>query len=245
MRNKFQLFVLILLSFFVLLSSQSSKQALAGFFGKYLSVPFLAPIRYLKSMDDLLAKNKQLQEENFALLEQNLALSDQKLLLEKKDLQKRGMQLAIVVGILGNYNQRSLLLDAGAKQGVRQDAPVITSQGVVGKVIGVRPNSAQVLPVGNADFRLSVKSERARVQGVLTTSLDGTTFVDMIDFGADVKPGDLFISSNLSSIFPEGIKVGTVQYLRSSDYGNRLQAVLSPAVNTSNLESVYLLKAKK
>ena len=83
------------------------------------------------------------------------------------------------------------------------------------------------------------------MQGVLTTSLDGTTFVDMIDFGADVKPGDLFISSNLSSIFPEGIKVGTVQYLRSSDYGNRLQAVLQPVVNTANLESVYLLKAKK
>ncbi len=245
MKPKFQLFLLTLFSFFVLLSSDVHKQSIAGWFGNYLAFPFTSPIKYLKSMDNLLAKNQRLQAENQNLLTENLAYRDQKLLLEKNDLQKRGMQLAIVIGILGDYNQRSLLLDVGSNQAVELDAPVITSQGVVGKVIGVQRNAAEVLPVGNAKFRLSVKSKRARIQGVLTTSLDGTVFVDMIDFGADVRKGDLFISSNLSSIFPEGFKVGTVQYLRSSDYGNRLQAVLEPMVDVANLEAVYILKAKK
>ncbi len=245
MKTKFQLFVLTLFSFFVLLSGDMPKQEIASWVGRHIALPFTAPIKYLKSIDNLLAKNQRLQAENQELLLENLAYRDQKLLLEKKDLQKRGMQLAIVIGILGNYNQRSLLLDVGKDQGVELDAPVITSQGVVGKVIGVQANTAEVLPIGNTKFHLSVKSERARVQGVLTASLDGTVFVDMIDFGADVHKGDFFISSNLSSIFPEGFKVGTVQYLRSSDYGNRLQAVLEPSVDIANLEAVYILKAKK
>ncbi len=245
MKTKYQLLLLVLFSFFIMLSSQVHKQFVANQLGKYLYLPFIAPIKYLKSIDDLRGKNQQLQQENRRLLQQVLAYGDQKLLLEKEDLQKKGMQLAIVVGNLGNYNQRSLLLDVGANQGVQKGAPVITSQGVVGKVASVQRNTAQVLPVGNTNFRLSVKSKRARVQGMLTTSLDGTVFVDMIDFGADVKPGDHFISSNLSSIFPEGISVGVVQYLRSSDYGNRIQAVLQPSVNIANLEAVYILEAKK
>lgn len=242
MRYKFQLFVLILFSFFVLFSGTNTKNSIASFLGRYLYLPVVSSFKSLESKSKLVEENRKLQELNKELLTQNLAYRDQKLALEKKDLEKRGLQLATVVGVMGNYNQKILILDIGSLQGVKINTPVFTPQGVVGKVVSTQLNTCQVLPLNNVEFHLSVKSQRSKIQGVLTSSLDGSVFVDMIDFGADVRANDLFITSNLSSIFPEGFKVGYVQFLRTSDYGNRLQAVIKPIVNINNLETVYLLK---
>ncbi len=245
MKYRFQLFVLIIFSFFVLFSGSATKTSIADFFRKYLYLPVVSSFESLESKSKLIEENKRLQELNRELLTQNLAYRDQQLALEKRDLEKRGLQLATVVGVMGTYNQKILVLDIGSLQGVKINSPVFTSQGVVGKVVSIQLNTCQVLPLTNVEFHLSVKSQRSKIQGVLTSSLDGTLFVDMIDFGADLRADDLFITSNLSTIFPEGFKVGFVQFLRTSDYGNRLQAVIKPIVNINSLETVYLLKEGK
>ncbi len=245
MKYKFQLFVLIIFSFFILFSGESTKNSIASFFSRFLFLPVVSSFQTLDSKTKLVEENRKLQEMNRELLTQNLAYRDQKLALEKKDLEKRGLQLATVVGVLGNYNQKILILDIGSMQGVKVNTPVFTSLGIVGKVVSTQLNTCQVLPLNNIEFHLSVKSQRTKIQGVLTCSLDGSVFVDMIDFGADVRADDLFITSNLSSVFPEGFSVGHVQFLRTSDYGNRLQAVIKPIVDIANLETVYLLKEGK
>jgi len=112
------------------------------------------------------------------------------------------------------YKQLNYLtLNKGKKQGVFRDMGVISDQGLVGIVLESSANYATVIPIINRDFRLSAKIKSNNHAGILQWDGISPQFAMLteIPFHAQLSQGDTIISSGFSSIFPEGIEVGSIE----------------------------------
>ena len=112
------------------------------------------------------------------------------------------------------YKQYNFLtLDHGEKDGVFRDMGVISDQGVVGIVLETSENFATVIPIINLDFRLSVKLKSTNYAGILQWNGKSPLYADLneIPFHVELLEQDTIVTSGFSSIFPEGIEVGTIE----------------------------------
>jgi rod shape-determining protein MreC len=112
------------------------------------------------------------------------------------------------------YKQYNYLtINQGEKNGVFKDMGVISDQGVVGIVLETSDNFATVIPVINLDFRLSVKLKSNNYAGILQWHGKTPLFAELneIPFHLALVENDTIITSGFSSIFPEGINVGTIE----------------------------------
>jgi len=120
------------------------------------------------------------------------------------------------------YKQYNYLtLDRGEQHGVFKDMGVISDQGVVGIVLETSDNFATVIPVINLDFRLSVKLKSNNYAGILQWKGKTPLFASLneIPFHVSLMENDTIVTSGFSSIFPEGIEVGTIDSF-SLEQGN-------------------------
>jgi rod shape-determining protein MreC len=112
------------------------------------------------------------------------------------------------------YKQYNYItIDRGRKQGVFRDMGVISDQGLVGIVLEASSHYATVIPVINRDFRLSVKLKSSNYAGILQWNGGSPRFASLneIPFHVNLTEGDTVVTSGFSSIFPEGIRVGTIE----------------------------------
>jgi rod shape-determining protein MreC len=121
--------------------------------------------------------------------------------------------------IYKQYNY--LTINKGKKQGVFRNMGVVSDQGLVGIVLESSANFATVIPILNRDFRLSAKIKSSNYAGIL--QWDGTSplyaVLNEIPFHVELSVGDTILTSGFSSIFPEGIEVGTIESF-SLEQGN-------------------------
>jgi len=111
------------------------------------------------------------------------------------------------------YKQYNYMtLDRGKKQGVFRDMGVISDEGLVGIVLEASNSFATVIPIINRDFRLSVKLKSNNYAGILQWEGESPLFalLNEIPFHVDLTDQDTIMTSGFSSIFPEGIEVGTI-----------------------------------
>jgi len=112
------------------------------------------------------------------------------------------------------YKQYNYLtLDKGKKEGVFKDMGVISDEGVVGIVLESSNNFATVIPLINLDFRLSVKLKSNNYAGILQWDGKSPLHANLneIPFHVELRDRDTIVTSGFSSIFPEGIEVGTIE----------------------------------
>lgn len=141
---------------------------------------------------------------------------------------------------------RTIRIDRGARDGVVTNSPVLTLDGLVGRVSEVGYTHSQVVLVGDPNCRVSVLIEETREHGVIaptsSTPLD-TTIVEMgyLSRNAKLAPGQRVITSGLSAgIFPKGIVVGHLVDFHSIDFGLYTQARVKLSVNMNALEEVFV-----
>lgn len=112
------------------------------------------------------------------------------------------------------YKQYNYMtLDKGRKQGVFRDMGVISDEGLVGIVLEASNSFATVIPVINRDFRLSVKLKSNNYAGILQWEGNSPLYavLNEIPFHVDLVENDSIVTSGFSTIFPEGIDVGTIE----------------------------------
>jgi rod shape-determining protein MreC len=161
--------------------------------------------------------NQVLVEENSTLrnaVDSLLTLTDSSVVrTEYKDPYRYSYVPARVIrnNVFRQYNY--LTLDRGRKDGVYRDMGVVSEKGLVGIVLDVSGNFSTVIPVINRDFRLSVKLTSNNYAGILQWdgSSPGIAQLGEIPFHVELQRGDTVSTSGFSSIFPEGIIVGTVE----------------------------------
>ena len=153
--------------------------------------------------------------------------------------------VAQVIGSSGSEQSRLIYIDKGENANLKTDMPVITADGVVGKVLAVYPSQAQVLLINDQTSGLGAILEKSRLQGVVKGSSVGETVLDKVMSDEPVQPGDRVLTSGGDGIFPKGLPVGTVSRV-TRDLGNLFWRVtLKPAANLNRLEEVLVVTQKQ
>ena len=193
------------------------------------------------------AENEILRRTNIELADEASQLREAKLenlrlrkLLGLRDRPDFEFVAASVVTKNLTLLRNSMTLDVGEADGIRPSMPVINDAGLVGVVIAASQHYAVVNILLNTDFRASARIQRSRVDGIL--AWDGTVLLlKNIAKTLDVKPGDVVITSEYSSVFPEGIRVGLVSEVREQEGSLFRQVIVEPSVDFVRLEEVFVL----
>jgi rod shape-determining protein MreC len=151
---------------------------------------------------------------------------------------------ARVIGADATELSRTLVLSQGSGSGLRRDLPVISTDGVVGKLIAVAPNASRVLLIDDHNSGLDAFDQRSRARGIVAGLLNGQMTMKYVDRTEDVKPGDAVVTSGLDGIFPRGLLVGQVTQVSQEGPGLFLNVGIRAAADFKKLEQVLILTQK-
>ena len=197
-----------------------------------------------------------LKEQNEMLIEENNRL---RFLLEKmqgsgelisKDSVDISAQYTFVpVRVINNSYSRTknkLTINKGAKDSLRIDMGVITSMGIVGIVNNVSANYATVQSVLNTKSQINAKLKKSNQFGTLLWDAQRPDIVQLIDIPriADVRLGDTITTGGRSTIFPEGILIGSVKNFKLDKGDNYYDISVELFNDMTNLRHVYVIENK-
>ncbi len=118
---------------------------------------------------------------------------------------------AQVISTTGSEFSRAIYIDKGSNDGIKPDMPVVTPEGIVGKVLRViSGNTSLVLLISDPTSGAGVILEKSRLRGVLKGSPNGATMMNDVMSDEKVQVGEQVITSGGDRIFPKGLPVGTV-----------------------------------
>jgi rod shape-determining protein MreC len=146
---------------------------------------------------------------------------------------------AQVISTTGSDYSRGVYIDKGSKDGIKTDMPVITPDGVVGKVIRVYPTSSLVLQINDPSSGAGVILEKSRLQGILKGSASGETFLANIMADEQIEPGERLLTSGGDRVYPKGLAAGTVARVKPA--GTFLNVEVKPAAQLNRLEEVLVI----
>ncbi|MCX7796530.1 MAG: rod shape-determining protein MreC [bacterium] len=136
----------------------------------------------------------------------------------------------------------TILLDRGKIDGVKSNMAVINENGLVGKIISVSDYTSRVLFILDPGNTVSVKVLRNNVMGVLKGNGDGTCSLQYISTGADIKVGDIIVTSEASELYPSGIVVGKISNIYNRPGETFLDITVVPSVDFSSIYYLWIAK---
>jgi len=168
--------------------------------------------------------NKQLARENSRLrvmLDResgNYTIGDSVLIDTIKYLSTYNYTSARVINNSTNHPYNYITLNKGSKDGIRPDMGIISGDGIVGVITNVSGSYSVGFSVLNQRWSVSAKHKKSEYFGSLSWKGNNyrTASLNEIPFHIDISAGDTIVTSGYSSIFPEGIMIGTIRnYYRS------------------------------
>lgn len=151
---------------------------------------------------------------------------------------------AQVIGSSGSDLSRIVYIDKGEKSGIKPDMAVITSDGVVGKVLVSYASEAQVLLISDQSSGVGAILEKTRLQGVIRGTANGEVNLDRVMSDEQVQSGETVLTSGGDRVFPKGLPLGTVMKVQAG-HDNFLNIKIKPAANLGKLEEVLVLTEKQ
>lgn len=210
--------------------------------------PAQAVISSVDAFRSVVDENEHLKEENARLRQETYHASEglQELarlhtLVRFDDKWDYPIVTARVVGHNPGRFLTTIIINRGSTHGVKENMPVFSMNGLVGKITKVSLAHSRVQLMVDPNLKLSVIERKTRVVGFLE-SVDGYLLTAMIPTHAGVKEGDTLITSGLGGIFPKGIPVGTVKAVRASDLDVMRQMDVEPFQDFSTLEEVFVME---
>jgi rod shape-determining protein MreC len=197
---------------------------------------------------------QQVQEENARLKEQisglqiklqqerSLAQQSQSLqkLLELKTSTDLATTAAEVIAGSASPEFRTITIDKGTREGIHPDMAVLSPAGIVGRVIQPSPRAAKVQLLIDRNAAAGALVERTRAQGVVIGTGGDELRMDYVSGSAEVKAGDVVVTSGIDGIYPKGFVIGQIQSVKRGA-GEYSSIVIRPAVDFSALETVLIV----
>jgi rod shape-determining protein MreC len=217
----------------------STANSVSGFFNKKISL--------FSNYFILNEKNKRLISENEKLknIISNLELKDIKF---SKELEEKGVYY-ISANVIKNsvhlpYN--IITIDKGQKQGIKEDMAVVSDAGVIGIVVNSGRNYSTVISIINLKFGINGKIKRTGYFGDIKWDGQDYRYVYLYDIPvySSVYKGDEIVTGGLSVIFPEGIKIGTVDSFQKEKESSFYKIKVKLNQDFRNLENVYVIDFK-
>ena len=171
------------------------------------------------SRTELVAENEKLKTENLllqgrmqklaALTEQNVRLRE---LLNSSALVNEKVEVAELIGMDPNPFTHRIIINKGERDGVVLGQPVLDARGLMGQVVELMPNTSRVLLLTDTTHSIPVQVNRNGLRAIAS----GTGNPERLELRhvadtADIKVGDLLVSSGLGQRFPAGYPVATVK----------------------------------
>lgn len=148
---------------------------------------------------------------------------------------------ARVIGRMGNSWYRNLLINKGSRDGVIQDAAVITADGVVGQIIEVQPRTATVQLILNEMAGVACVVENSRTQGIFLGQGHRPGRLRFYRMQREDLAGKRVATSGLDGVYPKGIPLGEIYDCEFDARGEVLEAKVKPAVDFDRLEELLVV----
>jgi rod shape-determining protein MreC len=209
----------------------------------------------LKSLDELERENQKLRVENRALNATNQALRDVEhevnRLRAALDYRERSVFKLVPAEIVTRDAStwwRTVTINRGKQDGLEGDMSVVTEAGLVGKTTTVSDTISVVLLVSDENCRVAANVEGSREQGIVSGERVLGALAPLLDLNflskqANLQPGQKVYTSGVGGVFPSGLLIGTVKEYHVRDLDG--QARLTPAVDLTKLEDVFVVTGRK
>jgi len=194
-------------------------------------------VRLRGQLAELQLRNRQLESQ--AAEAQRLSV----LLNFRESHPEAPMLAAQVIGASADPASHTLVLNRGEHDRVRRNMPVITPEGIVGKVVEVFPTTSQVLLISDRDSGVGALLADTRTHGVVKGNGDPVPRLDYVVNDEKVHVGEMVVTSGEDRIFPKGLLIGTVS---GATDGQPFQVIrIEPSAHLDRLEDVIILLSQQ
>ena len=146
----------------------------------------------------------------------------------------------------GNY-MTVFTLNRGSMHDIEPNMPVVTEDGIVGYVSEVGMNWCKVVTILETASSVGAYVERSGelglVEGVYELKGSGVCKMSYLPSEADIRVGDVILSSGIGSFYPRGLVIGKVTELVPDEYSRTLEAVVEPAADLSDIRNVMIIRS--
>ncbi len=197
----------------------------------------------LEENDILRAENIQLSSELARSREADIENSRLRKLVGFADTMSYHLEPARVIEKEITRQKNYLIINKGSAHGVMEDMGVLDERGIIGKVVQVSENYAQVMSYLNMDFRAPGKIQPSQAQGII--KWEGVDR-DVLLLEHVIKPevvtkGHLVVTSGYSSVFPPGYPIGTVEPVVPQTGKNQLLVQVRPSSQIDMVEHAFVV----
>jgi rod shape-determining protein MreC len=182
-----------------------------------------------------------LQRQNSDLRESAVAAQRLGSLLEFKEQFVPHTVAARVVGRDSTNWYSSVILNKGDRDGIQPEMGVMTSAGIVGRVVKTGPFSSIVLLVTDPHNAITGIIQRSRDEGIVEGTFQGRARIKYLPLLASIRVGDIVVTSGLTGGFPRGIVIGTVLTMQKEEGELFQSAEIAPQADLSKLEEVLII----
>jgi rod shape-determining protein MreC len=209
---------------------------------------------FVQSRRLLARENEELRRDNDVLRQQVRALDEtgrENLRLHQLlDLKEHAAFHTVAARVIGRDASnwwKSIQIDRGSNDGLRENLAILNADGLIGKTISVTKGEARVLLFTDPNCKVSAFLQDTREPGVAsgmepTLGFSPRCVMTYVNRDAAVKPGEGVMSSGLGGVFPKGIRIGTVVRSQLNKQTGMYQDVeIKPSVDFHRLEEVIVI----
>jgi rod shape-determining protein MreC len=150
-------------------------------------------------------------------------------------------QPAAVIGRDPSPFLHYVIINIGSNDGILRGMPVVTNQGLIGRIDAVIADAARVQLINDPASSVNVRLQNAETEASLVGSVTGDVVLQLIPQDVNVQPGDLVLTSGLGGGYPPDLIIGQVVNVRSRDFDLFQQATVQPVVDFNRLEIVLVI----
>ncbi len=163
-------------------------------------------------------------------------------LLHTKQLLPLKTTAAFIVNVNTGKNNHYVIINQGFNQGITVGQTVLDLNGVVGQVDNVTLENSHVILITNKNHAIPVEFLRTGIRTFIygTGELDNLSLPE-IPQSADIKLGDVLITSGYGGVFPPGLKVATIQKILDSPDKSFQRATALPSANLKLMKQLLLV----
>ena len=202
----------------------------------------------LTSFGDAADENKRLKAQ-VAELQRQLAMQRGLTVTNQQLTQSLGLRdslhihtiAATVIALDPERLSQAITIDSGTRQGVHKGMSVLGQRGLIGKVVAVQSNSAEVRLISDPMLPVNVEVASDHLAGTLNVTADRMA-VELLGAPTDLKlqPGDVLVTSGLGGNFPKGLPVAELVRFKYQPYGVTQTAEATPLDSLAHLEYVLV-----
>lgn len=196
-----------------------------------------------QTLSDLRAQNEEMRNTIAQLEEYRQEAQRLQGLLDLKDAYSIDGVAARVLSYSSDSWNQTVTINKGSADGIRSGLPVMGNSGLIGQVIVAYEHSAEVRLLIDARSGVAAYVQSNRAEGVVHGSYEGVLYLQNVDDDAEVKVGDMVLTSGLGGGYFRGITIGQVVRIEGAESGGQRRIVVKPNDTAQALAEVMVVKS--